>query len=459
MGGLSGTLGIAVNSLIADQGALEVTSNNIANANTPGYTREQANLVEQTPVQIGNLLFGQGVDLQSIESIRDPVLELRIQQETQTQGQLSAFLGGANQVQSLFNETQGVGLENVLSQFFNSFQSLSTNPTSIPLRQGVLSAAQNLVNAFNQTSSSLTQIQGGLDQEVTQDISQVNQLTSQIAQVDSQISSLQASAQNTGPLVDQRTQLVNQLSNLIGISVTNNVSGTYTLTTQNGSLLVVGNQSFNLQTQLNSTSGLQDVYSQGNDITSTITEGEVGGLIQARDQTIPSVQSSLDTLASSLVSSVNAQNEAGYDLSGNPGGDFFTPLSGTAGAASQISLAITDPSEIAASSDGTTGSNGNAVALADIQNQPIVGGEDVTDYYANLVNNIGNQVSFATSQQQSEDALVQQLQNQLASVSGVSIDQEAANLVMYQQAYEASAKVVSVVDQLIETTIDMVPTS
>lgn len=459
MGGLSGTLGIAVNSLIADQGALEVTSNNIANANTPGYTREQANLVEQTPVQIGNLLFGQGVDLQSIESIRDPVLELRIQQETQTQGQLSAFLGGANQVQSLFNETQGVGLENVLSQFFNSFQSLSTNPTSIPLRQGVLSAAQNLVNAFNQTSSSLTQIQGGLDQEVTQDISQVNQLTSQIAQVDSQISSLQASAQNTGPLVDQRTQLVNQLSNLIGISVTNNVSGTYTLTTQNGSLLVVGNQSFNLQTQLNSTSGFQDVYSQGNDITSTITEGEVGGLIQARDQTIPSVQSSLDTLASSLVSSVNAQNEAGYDLSGNPGGDFFTPLSGTAGAASQISLAITDPSEIAASSDGTTGSNGNAVALADIQNQPIVGGEDVTDYYANLVNNIGNQVSFATSQQQSEDALVQQLQNQLASVSGVSIDQEAANLVMYQQAYEASAKVVSVVDQLIETTIDMVPTS
>lgn len=459
MGGLSGTLGIAVNSLIADQGALEVTSNNIANANTPGYTREQANLVEQTPVQIGNLLFGQGVDLQSIESIRDPVLELRIQQETQTQGQLSAFLGGANQVQSLFNETQGVGLENVLSQFFNSFQSLSTNPTSIPLRQGVLSAAQNLVNAFNQTSSSLTQIQGGLDQEVTQDISQVNQLTSQIAQVDSQISSLQASAQNTGPLVDQRTQLVNQLSNLIGISVTNNVSGTYTLTTQNGSLLVVGNQSFNLQTQLNSTSGLQDVYSQGNDITSTITEGEVGGLIQARDQTIPSVQSSLDTLATSLVSSVNAQNEAGYDLSGNPGGDFFTPLSGTAGAASQISLAITDPSEIAASSDGTTGSNGNAVALADIQNQPIVGGEDVTDYYANLVNNIGNQVSFATSQQQSEDALVQQLQNQLASVSGVSIDQEAANLVMYQQAYQASAQVVSVVNQLMETTINMVSTS
>ncbi|MGH9325415.1 MAG: flagellar hook-associated protein FlgK [Terriglobia bacterium] len=459
MGGLSGTLGIAVNSLLADQGALEVTSNNIANANTPGYTREQANLEQQTPIQIGDLLFGQGVDLQSIESIRDPVLELQIQQQTQIQGQLNAFLGGANQVQSLFNEEQGVGLESVLSQFFNSFQSLSTNPTSVPLRQAVLTAAQNLVNTFNQTSSSLSQIQSGLDQTVTQDVSQVNQLTSQIAQVDGQISSLQATDQTPGPLLDQRTQLVNQLSNLIGNSVTNNVSGNYTLTTQNGSLLVVGNQSFNLQTQLDPSSGTQHVYSQGNDITSTITEGAVGGLIQARDQMIPSVQNSLDTLAASLVSAVNTQNKAGYDLSGNPGGDFFTPLSGTAGAASNISLALTNPSQIAASSDGTSGSNGNAVALANIQNQPIVGGEDVTDYYANLVDSIGNQVSYANSQQQSEATLVQQLQNQLASVSGVSIDQEAANLVMYQQAYEASAKVVSVVQQLLSTTLDMVPTS
>lgn len=455
MGGLSGTLGIAVNALMTDQGALEVTSNNIANANTPGYTRQQANLVEQQPVQIGDLLFGEGVTLQSIQSIRDPVLEMRIQQENQVQGKLSSFVDGANQVQSLFNEAQGVGLESVLSQFFNSFQALSTDPTSMPLRQGVLSAAQNLVDALHQASAGLNQIKSGLDQTAVQDVSQVNVLASEIAKVDSQISSAQVAGDSAGALVDQRTQLVNQLSSLIGIAVTNNESGTYTLSTQNGTPLVVGVQSFSLQTRLDPASGTQHVYFNGNDITSSITEGALGGIFQVRDQMIPRVQSSLDNLAASIVSSVNTQHAAGYDLSGNAGGNFFTPLSGTPGAASQISLAISDPSSIAASSDGTLGSNGNALPLAAIQSQPIVSGQDVTDYYASLVDNVGSQVSSANNRQQAETALVQQLQNQLQSVSEVSIDEEAANLVMFQQAYEASAKVVSVVDQLMQTTIDM----
>lgn len=456
MGGLSGALGIATNALIADQGALEVSANNIANANTPGYTRERANLVEQAPVQIGSLLYGQGVVLQNIQSIRDPVLELRIQQETSTQGQLTAFTSGMNQVQSLFNETQGVGLQGVLSSFFNSFQSLSTSPASVPLRQGVLTAAGNLTNAFHQASSSLTQIQQGLDQNVTQDVSQVNQLTSQIAQLSGQIDSLQSLGQDAGTIIDQRTQLVNQLSNLIGLSVTNSASGNYTLATQNGSLLVVGNQSFDLQTQLNPSTGMQDIYSNGNDITTTVTKGAMGGLIQARDTSIPAAQNSLDTLAYNLSNAVNTQNAAGFDLSGAAGGNFFTPLSGVAGAASKISVAITDPSKIAASSDGTAGSNGNALLLAGIQNQTVVSGQTATDYYANLVNSVGNQVSAANTQQQAETALVQQLQNQLTSESGVSIDQEASNLVLYQNAYSASAQVAQMVNQLIQQTINMI---
>ncbi|MGH9343813.1 MAG: flagellar hook-associated protein FlgK [Terriglobia bacterium] len=456
MGGLSGTLGIATNALIADQGALEVSANNIANANTPGYTRERANLVEQAPVQIGSILYGQGVILQNIQSIRDPVLELRIQQETSTQGQLTAFTGGMNQVQALFNETQGVGLQSVMSAFFNSFQALSTDPSSVPLRQGVLTAAGNLTNAFHQASSSLTQVQQGLDQNVTQDVSQVNQLTSQVAQLSGQIDSLQSLGQDAGTIIDQRTQLVNQLSNLTGLSVTNAASGNYTLATQNGSLLVVGNQNFDLQTKLNPATGMQDIYSNGNDITTTVTNGALGGLIQARDTSIPAAQTSLDTLAYNLSNAVNTQNAAGFDLSGAAGGNLFTPLGAVTGAASQISVAITDPSKIAASSDGTAGSNGNALLLAGIQNQPVVSGETATDYYATLVNNVGNQVSAANTQQQAEGALVEQLQNQLTSESGVSIDQEASNLVLYQQAYSASAQVAQMVNQLIQQTINMI---
>ncbi|MGH9453725.1 MAG: FlgK family flagellar hook-associated protein, partial [Terriglobia bacterium] len=166
MGGINSTLNIAVNSLIAQQGALNVVSNNIANASTPGYTAERPNLVEQAPVQYGAIVLGQGAELQSVQSLRDQVLQLQIDTQTQSQGQLNSYLGGMNQVQSLFNETQGVGLQNVMSQFFNSLQSLSTDPTSTPLRQGVLSAGQNLVNAFHTASSGLNQIQSGLDQSV-----------------------------------------------------------------------------------------------------------------------------------------------------------------------------------------------------------------------------------------------------------------------------------------------------
>lgn len=456
MGGLSGTLNIAANALSADQGALEVTVNNIANANTPAYARERPNLVEQAPVQMNNLEYGEGVMLQSVQSIRDPVLELRIQQETSNQGQLNAFIGGMNQVQSLFNETDGAGLSSVLNQFFGSLQSLTTDPTSVPLRQGVLSAANNLTNAFHAASSDLNQVQTGLNQTLTQDVSEVNQLTPQIAALSGQIDSLQAVGADTGDLMDERTNLVNQLSNLVGMTVTNNASGNYTLSTQDGSLLVVGNQSFQLTTALDPSTGMQHIYSNGSDITPTITEGELGGLIQARDTSIPAAQSSLDTLAYNLTQAVNTQSAAGYDLSGAAGGNFFTPLTGVAGSASNFSIAITNPAKIAASSNGTAGSNGNAQLLAGLQNQPIIGGEDVTDYYSNLVDNVGNQVSYANSQQQSESALLQQLNNQLTSVSGVSIDEEASNLVLYQQAYEASAQVVSMVNQLMQTTINMI---
>ncbi|MGH7869150.1 MAG: flagellar hook-associated protein FlgK, partial [Candidatus Dormibacteraceae bacterium] len=238
MGGINSTLNIAVNSLMAQQGALNVVSNNIANANTPGYTAERPNLVEQPPVQYGAIVLGQGAELQSVQSLRDQVLQLQIDTQTQSQGQLNSYLGGMNQVQSLFNETQGVGLQNVMSQFFNSLQSLSTDPTSTPLRHGVLSAGQNLVNAFHTASSGLNQIQGGLDQSVGQTVTQVNQLTSQIAQVSGQIDTFTGTNNDPSALIDQRNQLVNQLSQLVNVSVTNASSGAFELTTSNGAALV-----------------------------------------------------------------------------------------------------------------------------------------------------------------------------------------------------------------------------
>jgi flagellar hook-associated protein 1 FlgK len=456
MGSLTGSLNIALQSLLADQGALDVTSNNIANAATPGYSRQVADLVENPPLTLGaNLQFGQGVSLAQIQGIRDQTLENRIQQETQPGGQLDAFLGGMNQVQSLLNEAQGAGLQNPLSQFFNSLQNLSTDPTNQSLRQAVINAGQTLAGAFNSAAAGLSQIQAGLNQSVSQTVTQINQLTQQIAAVNVQVGSLQAPGENPSPFIDQRNQLLEKLANLVDIQVIPTESGMVTVTTASGTALVVGNQSYALTAQTVVPSGNTDVFSGGTDITSRLSSGELGGLIQARDQGLAGVQSSLDTLAYNLASAFNAQHAAGFDLNGSPGGNFFAPLASVTGAAASLAVALSDPSKVAASSDGTPGSNGNALALANLENQNVISGQTVTGFYSNLISTVGNQIADAKTQQAAQSLLLQQLQNQQRNVSGVSLDEEAANLVKYQMAYDASARVVSVVNSLLQTTVSL----
>jgi flagellar hook-associated protein 1 FlgK len=220
--------------------------------------------------------------------------------------------------------------------------------------------------------------------------------------------------------------------------------------------LVVGTRSFQLSSQTDPTTGFQDVYSQGSNITSTIAGGSLGGAIQARDTTIPSVLSSLDSLASNLENSVNSVNQAGTDLNGAPGGDIFTPPpAGGSGAALQMSVAMTDPAGIAASLDGSTGDNSNLTAMLAVQNQTIVNGQTPLNAYSNLVYQIDNDVSTTQSELSGSQAVIQQIQNQIGSVSGVNINEESANLIQYQQAYQAAAQVAAVIETLTATAINL----
>lgn len=457
MGSLFSALSIASGALEADQGAATITSNNIANVNTPGYSREQVNLSENPPIETGGLLFGGGVSLDQTTSIRDNLLQQRIDLENQSVGQLNAFLGPMNQVQALFNETSGTGLQTPLTAFFNSFTQLSDNPSDSSLRQEVISAGQNLATAFQQDASSLQSLQSNTDAGVRQSVSQINTLTSQIAALNVQVSGLVSEGQDPGTFEDQRSQLVQQLSGLINVSETDAGNGSLTLTTSSGAALVVGGQSFSLSTQINPNTTFQDVYAQGTDITSTITGGTLGGQIQVRDQEIPSVLTGLNTLAFNLANAVNTQSQAGFDANGNAGVDFFTAPTSLSSAASSMSVAISDPNLVAASSDGSVGSNGNAQALANLQSQSIVDGQTPASYYAGLVFKIGNDVSQATSEQSSANLVMQQLQDQQGSVSGVSIDEETVNLIKFQSAYQASANVITTVDALLTTLFDMMP--
>jgi flagellar hook-associated protein 1 len=456
MGSLSASMSIALRALSNNQEALDVTSNNIANQNTPGYSRQRINFSESATVQFGSLQVGTGSQIDNIQSVRDQVLDFRINSETQTQSALDAYLGPAQQIQNNFNEASGTGLQSAISGFFNSFSQLSTDPTSIPLRQSVLTASQNLASSFNSAASNLNALQQSTDQQIPTIAQQVNALAQSVSQLNTQISQSQASGQNSGTLEDQRNTLIQKISQLVDVSQIPASDGSIGISTALGAALVVGGQHFNLQIATNASTGRNEILSStGKDLTASITGGQLGGLLRVRDQEIPSLTSKLDTLASGIAKAVNTTQAAGTDLNGAAGQNFFTVPTAAAGSAQSISVNLTDPSQIAASLNGSTGDNANALALAQLQNQKITGGDTPLNFYSNTVAQLGSDIQQATTQSNTQDIVVQQLQTQRDSISGVSLDEEAANLVQFQRAYQAAARIVNVVDTLTQTAINL----
>ena len=450
-GSLLSSLLIASQALDVDQGAIDVSANNIANANTPGYSREVVDLSENTPVEMGNLTYGTGVNLEQIQSIRDQVLSLQIAEQTAQQSGAQTELNALQQVEALFsNSSQGIGAD--LSAFFNSISQLSTDPSNAALRSAVITAAQNLAVSFNQTSQSLTTNQLTLNQSVSETVDQINTLTQQIAHINAQVGELQQLGKDPGGLEDQENQLINQLSQLTSVSETQTKEG-LTLTTGNGTALVVGNQSYALQVQ-NGASGMQDVFSDGQDITSTIQGGILGGTIQVRDQDLPGLLNQLDTLAGQFATSFNTAQAAGFDLNGNPGQALFSVTAGP-GAAATFSLATTNPNAIAVSSDGSQGSNGNAANLMAVSTQALPSGDTPTNSYAAIVSQSGILAQQAQAEVTASTTSINQLNNQLGAISGVSINEETTNLLNYQNAFSAAARVVSTVAQLTQTVLNM----
>jgi len=247
---------------------------------------------------------------------------------------------------------------------------------------------------------------------------------------------------------------VQQLSALTGISVTQTSDGE-TITTGNGTPLVMGGQSFTLQTTTGSNGMQQVLDSNGTNITASIQGGTLGGAIQVRDQTIAGMLTQLNTLTSQFAAAFNAAQAQGFDSNGDVGQNFFTLPANTANAASGISVAISNPSMIATSSDGSAGSNGNVANLSAALTKVLPSGQAAAGSYASLVFQVGNAASNASSQSTAIGLNLQQLTNQQGSVSAVSTDEETTNLIRFQTAYEAAARIVSTIQQLNTVTLNM----
>jgi flagellar hook-associated protein 1 FlgK len=452
--GLTTSLLIGMQALEATQGALDATSNNISNANTPGYTREVAQFSENAESVSSGGVTGGGVTLTGLQSVRDELLNLQIQQQTSLQNSADTQSSTLAQIQSYFSTTSGGDIASEMAGFSTSLEQLSANPTSSAAQQGVISAGQNLADSFNTTANALTTTQSYANGQVTQTVAQINTLTSQIAQLNGQLSQITAAGQDGGTVEDQRDELVQKLSALTGVSVTQSSDGE-TITTGNGTPLVMGSQSFTLQTTTGS-DGMQHVLdSNGTDITSTIQGGQLGGAIQVRDTEIPSFLTQLNTLATQFATAYNAAQAKGYGSDGSAGQNFFSLPTNSADAAAGLSVAITNPADVAASSDGSAGSNGNIANLTAALNNTLPSGQTPAAAYSSLVFQVGNSASNASAQSTAIGLNLQQLTTQQGSVSAVDTNEEAANLLRYQTAYEAAARIVSTIQQLGTVTLNM----
>ena len=469
--GLLGTLNMAGQSLQTQMTGVEVAGQNLANVNTPGYTRQTVDIETSPDITTSVGPEGTGAEVVSIQQAVDSLLNGQIQSQQSTSGywtaqqsalqsvqdDLDTFLSNANTSgsSSSTGTATSSGLSTQLGNFFNDLQSVATSPTSISARQTLISDAQTLATTFNQMSSQLDQVKTGLNSSLSTDVDSSNQLLSGIATLNGQISAAEFSGGNANDLLDERQQDLNNLSQLTDITTSAGTNNTVNVDI-GGIPLVSGNQVLDTLQTYDPGNGSLYVRTTGGQQDLTLGGGSMQGTIDARDGTLANLQSSINTLASSLIAQVNSVYSGGYSLTGATGGSFFD--GSDAGSISVDSSLINDPSSFQASGSATaSGDNSIALQLAQLANtaQSTLNGLTFSGSFDQTAGDFGGAAQNANEQVSNQTAVMNMLTNQQSSVSGVSVDQEMTNLLGFQQAYEASAELVSTVNQMLEDTLNM----
>jgi len=448
---------IASSALSAFNQGLNVTGNNIANVNTPGYSEEQASfqgVVNSNGSQPGFLALGNGVTLSSVNRVRNLYLDSQMNSVSSSLGQTNSLLGGSQQIQSQFNEPGPSGVQSSLDSFFNSWSALAANPSNAGLLSQVQQSGETLASRVRDTYANLSTLQSQNTQQIQSTITQIQGLANQVSTLNKQILSAQTSGAQPNQLEDQRTQALQQLSGLVDINVQ---------TSSTGEAIVYVNQ-FNLVNSTEATkfpTNFNSTTSQVTDANGTydIRSGQLAGLMQ-NSQAITSNQTQLDALANTLRTSVNSIEKTGINGLGNPGQNFFNDASPQTGA---INFDL-DPAVIAnpeVISAGTTGSSGDgtlalSISQVNTQVQASLGNQSINSYYQNIVSTVGTQVQSYQNQQSTQNALQGQVTQQIQSTSGVNLDEEMTAMLKYQQSYQAAAKALNIADQTVQDLISMV---
>ncbi len=540
MSTINSVLDIAKTALLANQKAINVTSHNISNASTPGYTKQTAVMTAMDPVSYGGLYYGSGVTVSSIERVYDSFQATQIRDASSGLSRFDAKGGHLVAIESMLNDMDGSGLNTRIDDLFNSFEDLASRPSTHAERSALLSSASVLADDLNRISASMKQSVAIINDRVESSVKMINSIGGQIAELNMQVSTLEASGTSANDLKDKRDSLLKVLSGFADVSTVDGRDGK-TDVYIGGSFLVAGVKLSPLSVAINPDNpDVYDIVSNGMVLNSRLTGGSVKGDLEG-SAFYQETLSKLDKLAASVVKEVNLQHRSGYGLDGSTGVDFFsgpslylqpgsrntggavvgsgtvtalsqltlddyevrfsgpasytvvnttknsvvsngayasgspiafdglsfsisdfagTPAAGdtfavsvTKNASEYIGVAISDANKIAASGSAVTlpGDNTNAMALASLRGTATMDGATFSEYYRSIVTGVGTEVSETRSNYTSQGKVVEQLEQARESLSGVSLEEEAINLIKLQRAYEAAAKVMSVADRMFET--------
>lgn len=454
-------LSIAGRALLANERAIGVTGHNIANVNTPGYSRQRAVLSADRPDDQG---FGTGVRVTGVDRAVDPLLDAR-------QLASATALGGATTNHQLLDRLQAFfpvgdqGIGNALAEFFTAANGVANSPQDLAARNQLLEAGQAVAAQLRTAAGGVQSLQREADDRLGQAALDANAILQHVAQLNREIVAASRAGRESNDLLDQRQAALGDLAKQLSIQVVDGQDGGVNVFTASGEALVMGADAATLATVPDGTSlgldgnplsriGVQ--LADGGVVALTgAAGGSIGALLDLRDQTLPGNASDLDLLAGALRDGVNAvqTDAAGRDLDGHVGLAFFS-----GSGAADLQVAISDPRGIAAARGTELSDNTNALALTGVAQQtfPALGGATLGSYFGTIHARIGQQARGADDTRLIQENVAATLDAQRQAISGVSLDEEFTDLIRFQRAFQAAAQLINVSNSMLDDLLGVV---
>jgi flagellar hook-associated protein 1 FlgK len=456
MSGLSAALNSGKTGLFTNQKLIEVAGNNISNVNTPGYSRQRAEIGSLPTLEINGFFIGTGSKVETITREHNAFITRQICTKYATLGEESAKSIPITELENIFNlSEQNLAAE--IDRFFDAWQELATNPSGQIERAIVMQYGDQLADAFRESALGLDRIQQEINNTFVSEIDAINLKLQQVAELNRRIADIEATGQEANAYHDQRDILLQELSNSLGIQSYKENNGMITVQLPGGMPLVQLDEALTLKT-VRVGQDLQFQLSYNN----TILElgpnnfgGEFKGLLSCRDEMISYLNSTLDNMAYNLVNEVNTQHLAGVGLDNNTH-LFFNALTAESNASRNLGLAIRNTNEIAVGASTAPGDNTNAQLIASLRSKKMIdNNETLGEAYGRMSSTIGIEAAQSRlALAGTEDALLQ-LENLRDGIAGVSLEEEMINLIQYQAGFEASSKFLAIVDEMMESLLTL----